>query len=188
MGIIPLPTPLGTARGVPINGDTITRNAGATIFLPSEDEWYKAAYYNPATSSYFQFPTSSNALPTAATPTGAPNSANYNGVVGNPTDVGAYSSTMSPYVAFDMGGNVLNWNEATFDFGFGIGRGFGGAAFYSPSDYLRSSQTMGFVTLDGQVLGGVGFRLAETPEPSGLVLAVLGFIALIAWGWRRRKR
>ena len=24
---------------------TITRNAGAVYFIPSEDEWYKAAYY-----------------------------------------------------------------------------------------------------------------------------------------------
>ena len=42
---------------------SITRNAGATVFLPSENEWYKAAYYNPATSSYFQYPTSSNTAP-----------------------------------------------------------------------------------------------------------------------------
>ena len=25
----------------------ITRNAGATYFIPSENEWYKAAYYDP---------------------------------------------------------------------------------------------------------------------------------------------
>ncbi len=49
----------------PSNGNSITRNAGATVFLPSENEWYKAAYYNPATSSYFQYPTSSNTVPTA---------------------------------------------------------------------------------------------------------------------------
>ncbi len=47
----------------PSNGNSITRNAGATVFLPSEDEWYKAAYYNPTTSSYFQYPTSSNTAP-----------------------------------------------------------------------------------------------------------------------------
>src|SRR5271166_1929961 len=39
----------------PSNGLTITRNAGATVFLPSEDEWYKAGYYDPVTSSYFQY-------------------------------------------------------------------------------------------------------------------------------------
>ena len=27
--------------------DTITRNSGRDIFLPSENEWYKAAYYDP---------------------------------------------------------------------------------------------------------------------------------------------
>ena len=53
---------------------SITRNAGATVFLPSENEWYKAAYYNPGTSSYFQYPTSSNTAPTASGPTAAPNS------------------------------------------------------------------------------------------------------------------
>ena len=42
----------------PSNANTITRTAGATVFLPSENEWYKAAYYNPATSSYYLYPTS----------------------------------------------------------------------------------------------------------------------------------
>ena len=35
----------GTA--VPSNATTVTRNSGATWFLPSENEWYKAAYYDP---------------------------------------------------------------------------------------------------------------------------------------------
>ena len=52
----------------PSNGDSITRNADATVFLPSENEWYKAAYYNPSTSSYYPYPTCSNAAPTAAVP------------------------------------------------------------------------------------------------------------------------
>ena len=82
----------------PTNGDSITRNSGATIFLPSQNEWYKAAYYNPATSSYYQYATSSNSAPTATGPTATPNSANYNDVVGKLTDVGAYSGTTSPYV------------------------------------------------------------------------------------------
>ena len=34
----------------PSNANSITRNAGATVFLPSENEWYKAAYYNPTTT------------------------------------------------------------------------------------------------------------------------------------------
>jgi sulfatase modifying factor 1 len=38
----------GTA--IPSNATSITLNADATWFLPSEDEWYKAAYYDPRSS------------------------------------------------------------------------------------------------------------------------------------------
>jgi hypothetical protein len=31
-----------------ISGNSVVRNAGARVFLTSEDEWYKAAYYDPA--------------------------------------------------------------------------------------------------------------------------------------------
>ncbi|MCP4007668.1 MAG: formylglycine-generating enzyme family protein [bacterium] len=37
-------------------GTVLTRNPGATVFLPSEDEWYKAAYYDPSTDTYFDYP------------------------------------------------------------------------------------------------------------------------------------
>jgi formylglycine-generating enzyme required for sulfatase activity len=40
-----------------IIANSITRNAGASIFfLPSENEWYKAAYYSPG-GVYFDYPT-----------------------------------------------------------------------------------------------------------------------------------
>ena len=96
---------------LPSNYLTIARSPGATIVLPSENEWYKAAYYNPATSTYFLYPTSSNAFPTIEPPPGGSNSANYrNGT--QLYDVGAYTGTMSPYGAFDMAGEVYQWNEA----------------------------------------------------------------------------
>jgi Sulfatase-modifying factor enzyme 1 len=47
-----------TAQGIADN--SITRNAGATIFLTSEDEWYKAAYYAPVSTSYFNYPMGSD--------------------------------------------------------------------------------------------------------------------------------
>src|SRR5439155_10027336 len=48
----------GTAT--PSNGTTVTRTARATIVLTSEDEWYKAAYYDPSISSFFDYPTGSD--------------------------------------------------------------------------------------------------------------------------------
>jgi formylglycine-generating enzyme len=170
----------GTPNGLPLNGSSITRNAGATVFLPSENEWYKAAYYNPNTNSYLQYPTGSNTAPTASPPTSSPNLANYNNRVGIPTDVGRYTGTTSPYGAFDMGGNVYQWNEsliASF-------RGARGGAFDTDVTKLASSDRESFnPTFFGSE--DFGFRLAETPEPSSLVLAALGFIG-IAWHLRRR--
>jgi sulfatase modifying factor 1 len=41
------------------------RNSNAFYFLPSEDEWYKAAYYSGSGTTYFDYATASNAIPTA---------------------------------------------------------------------------------------------------------------------------
>jgi sulfatase modifying factor 1 len=86
----------------PSNASSITRSAGATIFLTSQNEWYKAAYYDPRTtaqggppanSHYWLYPTTSNTAPTAEAPPGGSNSANINQLVGDMTDVGAYMGT-----------------------------------------------------------------------------------------------
>ncbi len=87
-----------------ITGVSITRNAGAKYHLPSEDEWYKAAYYEPGgdTDDYWLYPTRSNSIPTEGTVNAfgeitndVANIANYNrgadwnGQDGNLTTVGS---------------------------------------------------------------------------------------------------
>ena len=165
---------------MPSNGLSITRNAGATVFLASENEWYKAAYYNPATSSYFLYPTSSNTAPKAVPPIATPNSANYNFAAGGVTDVGAYTGTTSPYGAFDMGGNELQWTESLIG---GSSRVARSGAFNAPSDGLKS-----LAQVPGNPAFGLftyGFRVASIPEPSTIVLAAFGGLALLAY--RRRR-
>jgi formylglycine-generating enzyme required for sulfatase activity len=168
----------------PSNGNSITRNAGATVFLPNENEWYKAAYYDPGTSSYFQYATSSNSTPIASGPTGLANYANYNNAVGNLTDVGAYTGTTSPYGAFDMNGNVYQWNEALIGGSF---RGLRGSSFLnSLSDSLLSSSRKNDGDPSDQAGLIFGFRVASVPEPSSLALAALGVACLV--GMIRHRR
>src|SRR6202008_2415377 len=52
------------------------RKAGTSIVLPSENEWYKAAYYNAQTTTYFDYPAGSDTQTTCATPTATANRAN----------------------------------------------------------------------------------------------------------------
>lgn len=54
-----------------IEANTITRNAGWQWAVTSEDEWYKAAFHQPAafggdSDDYWLYPTSSNLAPTTA--------------------------------------------------------------------------------------------------------------------------
>jgi formylglycine-generating enzyme len=164
----------------PSNANSIVRAATASVFIPNVNEWYKAAYFNPASNSYFSYPTASNTPPTSSGPTAAVNSANYNGVVpGTFVDVGSYPSSASPYGTFDQGGNAFEFNETVLS-SVGMYGGYNGG----PASWMVSSFQMPITpsTWDS----AVGFRVASIPEPSSFILAALGLIGLVAW--RRLKR
>ena len=174
-----------------ITNNSITRNPGATWFLPSEDEWYKAAYYDPTLNSnaggYFDYATRSDVAPIAELPAGGINSANYGQVDGNTTAVGAYTSALSPYGTYDQSGNVWEWNEAVIGWSNRGSRGGDWDSYYSS---LLSSSYRDYVE-PADEYSSVGFRVASlsspasVPEPGSLaVWAVLGGIGLC---WRRRR-
>ena len=96
----------------------------AKYYLPSFNEWYKAAYYKGGSTDagYWYYPTQNNSRPGNKIGD-APNQANY---MINPywypwfgefskssppyiTDVGAFSSSPGPYGTYDMVGNVYQW-------------------------------------------------------------------------------
>jgi formylglycine-generating enzyme len=84
------------------NSLDIVRNPSAIWVLPTNDEWYKAAYFDPTSATYFNYATSNNSAPAAIAPPGYSNSAAYKNLPF--TDVGAYVDSPSPYGTFDQAG------------------------------------------------------------------------------------
>jgi formylglycine-generating enzyme required for sulfatase activity len=167
-----------TSAGIAAN--SITRNAGATVFLTSEDEWYKAAYYDAVSTSYFNYPAGSNAQTTCTAPSAAANSANCQMQVGNVTDVGSYTGSSSPNGTFDQGGNVWEWNEAIIPATL---RGLRGGRWLDTPTLLAASFRGATIWTVEEI--DVGFRVASlVPEPGTGLLVLTGLLGLAT----RRKR
>jgi sulfatase-modifying factor enzyme 1 len=162
-------------NGVPTNDATVTRNAGATIVVTSEDEWYKAAYYDPATSSYFDYPAGFDAQTNCSAPTGTVNHANCGIGTSSPVPTGSYPGSPSPYGTFDQGGNLWEWNETSFGEGY---RGVRGGAFSWPADTLAASDREYADLYISSLYSDFGFRIAMIPEPSTNLLVIAGLLAL----------
>jgi formylglycine-generating enzyme len=162
----------GTAT--PSNGTTVTRNTGTTIALASENEWYKAAFYDAVSTNYFDYPVGTDAPTSCTGPTATPNRANCQGVVGDLTNKGSYTGSASPAGTFDQGGNVFEWNEAIIS---SIMRGVrGGSWFNGGSSLAATSRSSSGPTAE---LGVYGFRVTQVvPEPGTGLLLMVGLIGL----------
>lgn len=169
-------------------GSSVVRKAGAQVWLPTEDEWYKAAYHknDGVTGNYFDYPTSSNSMPgrDMTEITNAGNNANYwdgDYLIGSPyyrTEVGEFELSDSPYGTFDMGGNVWEWNETSLI--FDSCRGVRGGCFDVIGGLGSSTQTNLVPSSESCV---VGFRVASVPEPVTVLLLGLGGLLI-----RRRRK
>ena len=180
------------------SGNAVAVNPGATYFIPTEAQWYKAAYYKGGgtNAGYWTYATQSDSQPGQVTADGQGNGsagstgnyanysnhADWNSQNGNVTSVGTNGGP-SAYGAFDMSGNIY---ELMSNMAGASNPGIRGGAWDTGSGDLSVSGAASISTSAEN--NDTGFRLATVPEPSTCVMALAG----IACGgfslWRRRKQ
>jgi formylglycine-generating enzyme required for sulfatase activity len=131
--------------------NTITRNPEARVFLPSENEWYKAAFYKGGgtNAGFWEFATGADERPIAENPPGTKSAAYRQTISGTerplhivwePSDVGSYSSSASPVGTFDQAGNASEWNDTILvSFTGNLIRGVRGGHFASEVEWISAS-------------------------------------------------
>jgi formylglycine-generating enzyme required for sulfatase activity len=186
--------------------DQLTRSPGARYFIPTLDEWVKAAHYDPSRldvpvspnaggAGYWIRPTGSDLSPVYAPPgvngiggvwgsgpgqssTGW-GSQQYPGFSPFSTPLGAYASVMSPWGLFDTSGATAEWTESQIPL-TGLRR-LGGSSWTSSAVDLLGS----FAALSPSEINLIaGFRVASlVPSPGGVL--PLGLVGLLVV--RRRR-
>jgi formylglycine-generating enzyme required for sulfatase activity len=147
------------------DGVQVRRSEDAGYWLPTENEWYKAAYFQPEieggpAGSYWQFPMSTNERPEQASEgSELPNAAAVSRGFGGIVPVGSYPNAVSPVGALDMGGNVWEWTEDIIHQHKRVLRG-GSAAhtWHKLQASVRSNAS------PSRWYPDTGFRLARRPE------------------------
>jgi sulfatase modifying factor 1 len=162
---------LGTNGSITINRAAAVSTYGTAYVIPTENEWYKAAYFKPDASGYSLYANGTSTLPVAGV------NSNYDNVIGSPWD--KTNGTPEQNGTFDMMGNVWEWNETLI---VGSSRGirggmYGGYDFgadFFASSYRDSSDSVPLY----YEYPNLGFRVATIPEPATLLLLGLGGLVL----------
>lgn len=174
--------------------DQQRRSEGALYWIPSFDEWVKAAHwdpnkYGPDQPGYWQYPITSDTAPIPDDPAlgGQTNTGPFPPGHTRPLDAGSYPGAHSPWGLLDLSGGVREWLEDT-----SVG---GHIEFPSSRREAGSAASDSFPTANSDVLqysrvaliGGHpsrGLRIASAIPSSGGVSVVW----IVALGWLPRRR
>jgi formylglycine-generating enzyme required for sulfatase activity len=148
--------------------EDVVREPDATWVIPTEDEWYKAAYHrnDGVTGNYFSYPTGQDAAVSHELIDPDPgNNATFSVpvddyTIGAPyyrTEVGAHENSASPYGTFDQGGNVQELNETVPSSDV---RGVRGGSWFWGSPLL-SAEERPVDMHSSDELSDLGFRVAN---------------------------
>jgi formylglycine-generating enzyme required for sulfatase activity len=175
------------------------------VSMPTEHEWYKAAYFDPAIDAYWTYPTRSDSEPLLALASGVGDVANpgpervnyasaadWNGLDGNVTSAGS-AGAPSAYGALDMAGNVWEWTAADAESGQRVVRG---GSFLDDRFALEAvaDGQRDLLLRDPAYEGAdVGMRLAymttsQVPEPGRALGFGAGLVLVLLLARRRRPR
>ena len=143
---------------------------GTIYALPTENEWYKAAYYTGNSEDRWSlYANGSDSVPIHGTATGW----NYynNGFVNESPNYmwTAGCGGQEQNGTYDMMGNAWEWMETSS----GLLRG---GNYGNPEGALRSSYRLIAVPTDENYL--VGFRVVAVPEPATALSLVLGILVI----------
>ena len=167
----------------------VVRESDATWVIPTENEWYKAAYHknDGVTGNYWNYPTAANnGLSNALVDPDPGNNATFRTfsgayTIGTPywrTEVGAHEHSESAYGTFDQGGNVMEFNETVPESDI---RGIRGGSYFTGDILGKWDRPVDMHSSDE--FRDLGFRVATLVLPSqhiptvsapGLVAMLLG--------------
>jgi len=157
------------------------------------DEWYKVAYYEPVSGTYFDYPTGSDSAPTTTSGGTTAGTAVYlDGVNPNPPGPADVNNAggLSSYEVMALGGKVWEWQEAAPDFlnnSTSELRAFRGGAWNFTSYFLQSSNRAATSPRSGTFrVAGAAPASAMVPEPSTIL--PLWLIAGLVGMNRKRRR
>lgn len=156
-----------------VDRDAAVATYETVYVIPTEDEWYKAAYYTG--SGYSTYANGQDTIPAAD------NGWNYvGGTYSSPWNVG--TGAMEQNGTFDMMGNVWEWNETLI----GSNRGVRGGSYLNYVSDIRSSGQEDYYPIAETC--AIGFRIASVPEPATLLLFGLGGFVLRKRNQHRKQK
>jgi len=173
-----------SSSDVGFNSSNPFRNSNAKYWLPSTDEWYKAAYGSPS-GQWYNYPNGSDSPPAIIT-NGTTGSVHWLAPSVGPADIND-AGGLSSWGTMAQGGNIGEWMESAYD---GINdsasenRANRGGSWYSNSNFQLSTSQLSFDPAT-EIDNGTGLRVAGVPEPSAFSLLAVGLGGL---AMMRRRR
>jgi len=178
------------------DANNLYRNSLAKYFLPSENEFYKAAYGKSDGNGYYLYPTARDTAPTAVLSGTTEGTAVFvgNGVTPQQPASVYLAGGLSSYGTMGQGGNVAGWIESALDGNNDSateGRVIKGGCAGNSDDAQLSANRTSWIWYPDHEDSGIGFRVASVdigsiPEPSTYALFGIGAFGVLMV-MRRKK-